>query len=709
MWWKIVFFLTCAFTWASGRLCSDRTRCFSDRYNNETRSLTVTCHCDVNTDGKCTVPEGFWSNWSPEVRNLDVNQCKIQNISHLADRFPHLESLKLSACGLRMLNNNSFSGLSNLQLLNLSQNLLKALESNTFEGLRTLKVLDLSHNNLNYLRGTVFAAIRNVSELYLNDNRLERIEGNLPTLTKLEKLNLARNQLTAPIFVKDNIRLKWIDLSDNFIDDSFIVYDWHNTPTLSWVNLSANHIDRLDAQFLVNWKPYDELVLDLRHNNIATLDKFSRYDVINDIHKGRNVKRTLYLQDNPITCDCEVFHFIHYANQVSHKWTVDVSSLKCYQPEFWRNVSLISAPLCPCANRLQQRNLSRTLNQCHLRTWNDPLVDLTRWSISVNRQVVDLSHHQLNSINQFNWSALLTENLPNVKHLDLSYNNISNINRSVVDSWSQYPSLNISLGHNPWLCDCQLIHLYNFLRNSPERVQDIDQVTCAGNVTLIDLWHTTLCPLDVTPVAVSIFVLVMVLICIIMIRHWWPLWSFRLRFTLSKRDPEDEDRPYDAFISHSHQDESFVMEQLRPNLEPKYRLLLHQRDWLCGQWIPDQIQNSVASSKRTIIILTEHFLQSQWAQLEFRTAYDQDLQEKRNRLIFIVVGQLPDQKQMSSDMRRFVSLCTYLKWGDPWFWNRLKYALPKKNLKQSDLNDPSALQGHLPPLPLRPLNPVKDV
>lgn len=93
---------------------------------------------------------------------------------------------------------------------------------------------------------------------------------------------------------------------------------------------------------------------------------------------------------------------------------------------------------------------------------------------------------------------------------------------------------------------------------------------------------------------------------------------------------------------------------------------------LAGEWIPDQISRSVQSSKRTIVILSENFLESLWGQLEFRTAYEQVLKDKCMRLIIIVKEELPSKEKMDDDLKNYLSLNTYLKWGDPWFWHRLR-------------------------------------
>lgn len=72
---------------------------------------------------------------------------------------------------------------------------------------------------------------------------------------------------------------------------------------------------------------------------------------------------------------------------------------------------------------------------------------------------------------------------------------------------------------------------------------------------------------------------------------------------------------------------------------------------MAGERIPDQVSRSVAGSKRTIVILSEHFLDSMWGQLEFRTAYQQVLTDRCMRLIVIVMGDLPPKEKMDDELK----------------------------------------------------------
>ncbi|RUS91202.1 hypothetical protein EGW08_001008 [Elysia chlorotica] len=87
-------------------------------------------------------------------------------------------------------------------------------------------------------------------------------------------------------------------------------------------------------------------------------------------------------------------------------------------------------------------------------------------------------------------------------------------------------------------------------------------------------------------------------------------------------DAEDKgSKAFDAFISYSSKDDEFVAGTLVPALEdPKkgYRVCVHYRDFPVGGTITDTICRAIESSSRTILLLSQNFLKSEWCRFEFQ-------------------------------------------------------------------------------------------
>lgn len=114
-----------------------------------------------------------------------------------------------------------------------------------------------------------------------------------------------------------------------------------------------------------------------------------------------------------------------------------------------------------------------------------------------------------------------------------------------------------------------------------------------------------------------------------------------------------------------------------------FNLCVHERDWLPGNLISWNIVNSVQNSRRTVLILSQEFIKSIWFQIEFHTAYYQMLEDKMDRLIVIVRGELPPKEELDKDLVFLLTTKTYLVWGERWFWEKLRYALPHKSGKRN--------------------------
>jgi protein toll len=141
---------------------------------------------------------------------------------------------------------------------------------------------------------------------------------------------------------------------------------------------------------------------------------------------------------------------------------------------------------------------------------------------------------------------------------------------------------------------------------------------------------------------------------------------------------DNSDKRFDVFVSYSHLDKDFVEDQMVPKLENdpqndlKFRCLLHVREFVLGRPIIDQISEAVDVSSCTMIVLSTNFVVSQWARHEFDIAYE------RSKVIVVVKGEMLPKEKMPEGLQKYIQTNTYLSWDDPWFWKKLRYALPHK-------------------------------
>lgn len=78
-----------------------------------------------------------------------------------------------------------------------------------------------------------------------------------------------------------------------------------------------------------------------------------------------------------------------------------------------------------------------------------------------------------------------------------------------------------------------------------------------------------------------------------------------------------------------------------------------------------------------MIVLSRHYMASGWARTEFREAAAHALRHPclAPRLIVVLAEDAPP-KDLDPELHRYVHHNTYLKRGDPLFWQKLRLALP---------------------------------
>lgn len=283
----------------------------------------------------------------------------------------------------------------------------------------------------------------------------------------------------------------------------------------------------------------------------------------------------------------------------------------------------------------------------------------------------------------------------------LDGNNLTTIDSKILKRLSNSTQITkLSLKNNPWKCDCGSRDLLSYVQSNFKDIPDLLDIKCVNtNVSLSKLSVDKLCPASsrlyiILSSLVSIFGILIGVTAALYFRFQqqikvW-LFSKNMCLCLVTEDELDKDKTYDAFISYSHKDEDFVIKELVSKLEdgPRpYKLCIHIRDWLAGEWIPTQIERSVDESRRTIVVLSPNFIESVWSRFEFQAAHKQALKENRIRVIVILYGDIGPTDKLDPELKAYLQMNTYIKWGDPWFWQKLRYAMPHSKIENYRKNE----------------------
>ncbi|KAK7114343.1 hypothetical protein V1264_000418 [Littorina saxatilis] len=359
----------------------------------------------------------------------------------------------------------------------------------------------------------------------------------------------------------------------------------------------------------------------------------------------------------------------------------------------------------------------RVLNYSHTNLGEVPK-EVREWRVYFNNspmELVDLSHNSITKVG----------NIPDYNNthgnvtttLNLQFNQIAKISFQMFEAWSQQPDFVVDIRSNPIDCSCDMLDLKDLMvqiqndskwAEQPMQTyrQHLSVMRCATPPELsgraIDLlnavdWQCSPLPsaddvLDVVfiSVVVGLMVVVIVLFVLLILALKYRKEVRILLFTrvhimlpcgpkVSHKGPSE--KVFDAFVAYAHQDSDWVLGSLLKRLEEPsnargcgpVKLCIHQRDFVVGKPIIDNIIDSIAASRHTIIVLSKSFAKSSWAMEELQQAYRQSLEERRRHLLVVQLEEVP-KSDMTPVLRRCCKTFTYIQVSDSLFWDRLQYS-----------------------------------
>nr|XP_040038622.1 toll-like receptor 2 [Gasterosteus aculeatus aculeatus] len=350
--------------------------------------------------------------------------------------------------------------------------------------------------------------------------------------------------------------------------------------------------------------------------------------------------------------------------------------------------------------------------------------------LPVTLEVLDLSYNDLNrftvplpALRELHLSGNKLLRLPpggrfpNLQTLTVQSNTLNTFGPADLRGYKRLQDL--QAGQNKFVCSCDFVH---FLRSALRGVGDVHLTDGAESYVCDSPLHLQGEPVGRVRLSVVachrvLFVsvscgaalLVGVLACVLLWRlhaFWYlkMMWAWLRAKRSSRRRRRDGEASeqllsYDAFVSYSERDAGWVENFLVPELEeprdndegatthraPRpLTLCLHKRDFLPGHWIVDNIMSAMERSRRTVFVLSENFVLSDWCRYELDFShfklFDGSAGGEAAILVLLEPLSKEDVPKRFCKLRKLMSSNTYLEWpqreeGRAEFWRRLRCAV----------------------------------
>jgi Leucine-rich repeat (LRR) protein len=403
------------------------------------------------------------------IQEVEFKTSKLYDIPReIFGTFQMLKKVQANACGLEDLHKSNFNYASALQELRMRSNKIKKLPSSVFSTIETLTTLDLSANEIDEIAKTAFADLQSLEYLTLSDNKLVSIDESIfKDLTALISLRLDSNKLQ---IIEENLFENNLNLTEIRLDTNEIAIingqPFTKLSKLRYLNVGSNRLHTID---IVNtglerlWIPYNKLkTLDVNKNLKLLYAPYNELEEIN--FTGNTELMELKLRQNSISS------IANFSSLVKLE-IFDIS----YNPIDTLQISSFSR-----MNDLVKLNLENT-------NIKKDSITFGTFAHNANLTHLDISYNQLIEIDFSIFTSLVQ-----LTHLKIDGNNLTEIPYENIKV--NFPRLSlISLVDNDWNCTYLttmikqlrtmnvIVYVFSKLRVYDE--MNVDGIRCHNNKT----------------------------------------------------------------------------------------------------------------------------------------------------------------------------------------------------------------------------------
>ncbi|XP_041790394.1 toll-like receptor 2 [Chelmon rostratus] len=286
---------------------------------------------------------------------------------------------------------------------------------------------------------------------------------------------------------------------------------------------------------------------------------------------------------------------------------------------------------------------------------------------------------------------------PRLTFLSIQNNNVHTISSTNLNDYNNLTSLEAAT--NTYVCSCDFVafmrsdvtyhrvtigdEFKSYVCDSPDAMRGTSVVDARLSVFEC---HTAL--------SFSLLCLGILALCLLvagLCHKFSVVWYVRMTWAWlrAKRKPKLKkgELRYDAFVSYSEMDSGWVEAHLVPELEqaePPLQLCLHKRDFIPGGWILDNIMDAIEKSHRTLFVLSQHFVRSEWCKYELDYTHFRLFDQNDDAVVLILLEPIDTETipKKFCKLRRVMNSRTYLEWPNddnqiPRFWQSLRTAIKR--------------------------------
>ncbi|CAC5393685.1 unnamed protein product [Mytilus coruscus] len=579
-------------------------------------------------------PRGFKKLSKLTYLDLSSKDCDIEIIqSKFFQYTPHLRYIDISHCQVKKVWKNTFSGLKNLTHLNVSYNenlefdgignITYDLQFTSIEVLKFNKIHETFAMNSEIRRHTLkYLQHTNLRELHMDSNRLQNVKtGVVSKLPKtLDRLSMADNMLSFGLYILEgkNMNISFLNVSFQFTS---------HKPTFGSTDRYESHLKakRIKRAFGVNFPlPFPK---NLREVHV----------------RGSQLQ-------------------------------FDIPRLELME------------------NKLEYFDASLNL----LSRWRGPTVDF------LHLKFLNLSSNYCSKISSYFFEGTAKLEKLYIQNNLLGFSIPYDVKAIFhLESVAEDHRLFLNLSGNPFVCSCATLEFLKWISETKIDLLDRSKYECkyengskSSLANVNDVFNKlqkecSSYPGVIIGITGAIFLSVSIILFGLFYRYRWNLRYLyyitknRFRGYIPVIENSSKSYIYDAFISYAEHDGNFVHHDAIDNLEKEgnLKLCVHRRDFLPGNEISANITSVIHNSRKTVIILTRHYLNSQWCMFEFNMARMESMysRETENTLFLVFLTKMIP-KELPLVMMEYIDSNSYIEYpcdeyGNVVFWRKMIEAL----------------------------------